>query len=310
VSLIAALNYLLKISCCNCRMTRLPRPPRSKPLLRDDAGPLQGGKIRKRNPAQPQLPFDLKPEKVDLALAALKQKPPVTGEWSWEVKWDGNRLMAFIGPEGVRLVTRGGFDWAHRFPDIVDAAKGLGPATMILDGEAVVLDEQGRSDFGALQRSLGGDGRRSGNLSSSAILYALDLLYFDGHDLRRLDYAERRHLLEDTLQGLDGAIRVSEALDADPAELLQSACQLGLEGIVGKDANKPYRGGRTGVAQRKAGTGESRLSCEGGTPSSGRRPTGHADPASYHRQRRKFPSHRFNAIGHPAPYRPGALEPA
>lgn len=227
-------------------MTKPPRPPRSPPLLLDDSGPLQGGRRRKRDPAQPRLLFDPIPDKIELALAALKMKPPQGDEWGWEVKWDGYRLMAFIGPDGVRLITRGGYNWANRFPAIMEAARDLGPATMILDGEAVVLDEQGRSDFGALQRSLGADGRRSGNLTSPAILMAFDLLYLDGHDLRRLDYSERRHLLNDTLEGLTGAIRLSEEIEADPVALLESACALGLEGIVGKHRGKPYRGGRTG----------------------------------------------------------------
>lgn len=227
-------------------MTKPPRSPRSKPLLLDDSGPLRGARRQKRDPSQPRLLFDAMPDKIELALAALKAKPPSGDEWGWEVKWDGYRLMAFIGPDGVRLVTRGGYDWANRFPAIVEAARDLGPATMILDGEAVVLDEQGRSDFGALQRSLGADGRRSGNITSPAILMAFDLLYLDGHDLRRLDYSERRHLLNDTLEGLTGAIRLSEEIEADPAALLESACGLDIEGIVGKHRGKPYRGGRTG----------------------------------------------------------------
>jgi bifunctional non-homologous end joining protein LigD len=117
---------------------------------------------------------------------------------------------------------------------------------VILDGEAVMLDEQGRSDFNLLQASLGADGRKSGNLTSPAILYAFDILYLDGHDLRGLDYQERRHLLEDALAGHEGAIRLSEEVDADPSALLEHACRLGLEGIVGKNRDSKYRSGRTG----------------------------------------------------------------
>ncbi|MDQ0321133.1 bifunctional non-homologous end joining protein LigD [Pararhizobium capsulatum DSM 1112] len=118
---------------------------------------------------------------------------------------------------------------------------------MILDGEGVVLDEQGRSDFNALQTSLGAVGRRSGNKTAgNAIFYAFDLLYLDGHDLRGLEYSERRHLLDDTLRGFDGAIRISEEIEADPAALLEHACRLGLEGIVGKNRDSRYRSGRTG----------------------------------------------------------------
>ncbi|QJS29300.1 non-homologous end-joining DNA ligase [Rhizobium ruizarguesonis] len=227
-------------------MAKLPRsPPRSKPLLRDESGQLQSRPIRKRNPAQPQLLFDPMPDRVEPALAALKTRAPA-GNFGWEIKWDGYRLAVHIEPNGVRLLTRGGYDWVDRFPAIAEAARELGPTAMILDGEAVMLDEQGRSDFNLLQASLGADGRKSGNLTSPAILYAFDILYLDGHDLRGLDYQERRHLLEDALAGHEGAIRLSEEVDADPYALLEHACRLGVEGIVGKNRDSKYRSGRTG----------------------------------------------------------------
>lgn len=187
------------------------------------------------------------PARVEPALALLKHKPPARGDWGWEIKWDGYRLAVHVEPSGVRILTRGGYDWARRFPAIAQAARDLGPASMMIDGEGVVLDEQGRSDFNALQASLGAVGRRSGNLKSGAILYAFDLLYHDGHDLRGLPYRERRQLLEETLSGHDGAIRLSEEIDGyDPAALLEHACILGLEGIVGKDRDSRYRSGRSG----------------------------------------------------------------
>jgi bifunctional non-homologous end joining protein LigD len=117
---------------------------------------------------------------------------------------------------------------------------------MILDGEAVVFDEQGRSDFSLLQKSLGASGQKIGNRASPALFYAFDLLYLDGHDMRHVEYRARRHLLEEALRGHDGAILLSEEMDADPAELLLQACSMGLEGIVGKRQNSLYRSGRTG----------------------------------------------------------------
>lgn len=97
-----------------------------------------------------------------------------------------------------------------------------------------------------LQQSLGASGRKAGNQASDAILYAFDLLYLDGHDLRGVEYRSRRHLLEDALGKHHGTIRLSEELDADPKTLLDHACRLGLEGIVGKHRDQPYRSGRTG----------------------------------------------------------------
>jgi len=117
---------------------------------------------------------------------------------------------------------------------------------MIIDGEAVVLDEVGRPDFGLLQQSLGASGKQAGNRASDAIFYAFDLIYFDGHDLRGVEYRSRRHLLDDLLTGKGAAIRLSETLDVEPAVLLEHVCRLGLEGIVGKHLDRPYRSGRTG----------------------------------------------------------------
>lgn len=78
------------------------------------------------------MPFDLMPERVEPHLALLKRKPPRGPDWSYEIKWDGYRLAVHIEPTGVRIITRGGLDWTHRFPAIADAAKALGQTTMIL----------------------------------------------------------------------------------------------------------------------------------------------------------------------------------
>ena len=186
------------------------------------------------------------PIRIEPALATLRKVPPSGSEWSWEIKWDGYRIHVHIEPSGVRVLTKGGYDWSTRFPLIAEAAKLLGPATMILDGEAVVLDEQGRSDFNALQKSLGAEGRRGGSKASPAIMMVFDVLYLDGHDLQQVEYRARRHMLEEILVGKDGDVRLSESIDANPVTLLEHACRLGLEGIVGKHKEKPYRSGRMG----------------------------------------------------------------
>ncbi len=111
------------------------------------------------------------------------------------MKWDGYRLAIHIEPSGVRILTRGGHDWTDRFPAIAAQARRLPVATAILDGEAVVFDERGRSDFGRLQQSLGGRGGK--RTSREAVLMAFDLLYFDGRDLTGTELSARRHLLEE-----------------------------------------------------------------------------------------------------------------
>ncbi|WP_075293378.1 non-homologous end-joining DNA ligase [Pararhizobium arenae] len=227
-------------------MSKPPKSPRTKPLLREDVGPLKSRRLRRRDPAQPQLLFDPMPERVEPCLATLLTRPPTTGDWSWEIKWDGYRVSVFIDSNGAKILTRGGHDWTDRFPLIAQGARDLGPTTMILDGEAVKLDDQGRSDFGLLQKSLGATGKRDGNKASDAVFMAFDLLYLDGHDLRGMEYSTRRHLLEDALGNTPGPIRVSEEIEADPNVLLEHACSLGLEGIIGKHRDRPYRSGRNG----------------------------------------------------------------
>lgn len=138
---------------------------RAKPLLQDDSV-AKSKPARPRDPAQPNLPFDPMAERIEPCLALLKPVPPKGPDWVFEVKWDGYRLAIHIEPKGVRIITRGGHDWTHRFPAIAEATSKLGVGTAILDGEAVVLDEEGRSDFGALQRSLGGRGGKRSSTES------------------------------------------------------------------------------------------------------------------------------------------------
>ncbi|ARM89531.1 ATP-dependent DNA ligase protein [Rhizobium sp. CIAT894] len=225
-------------------MTTSPRKP-SKPLLGEVDAPLRSRPRRRRDPAQPNLPLDPMPARIGPCLALLKPRPPKGSQWTYEVKWDGYRLAIHIEPSGVRILTRGGHDWTERFPAILAEARRLSVSTAILDGEAVVLDAQGRSDFGMLQQSLGGRGGK--RLSRDAIFMAFDLLYFDGHDLTGTELASRRHLLEGLVPPAgEEAIRLSEEIDADGETLLRIACEHDLEGIIANDRNSPYRSGRLG----------------------------------------------------------------
>lgn len=196
---------------------------------------------RKSPPAT--TPADPMPNRVDPCVATLVDTPPKGPNWAFEVKWDGYRVALHVEPgRCVRILTRQGHDWTSRFPAIAAEAPQLGAQTAIFDGEAVVLDNQGRSDFGLLQRALG---RRPGvHGPGEILLFAFDLLYLDGRDLRRLPQAERRLLLAQLLAGRDGPIRLSEEVDADGAEFFRVACELGLEGIIAKRRDMPYRIGR------------------------------------------------------------------
>ncbi|TCN17298.1 bifunctional non-homologous end joining protein LigD [Sinorhizobium americanum] len=183
------------------------------------------------------------PERVDPCLATLVDRPPAGRDWVFEVKWDGYRLAVHVEPGCVRVITRGGYDWTDRFPSIAAEAPLLEPKTAILDGEAVVLDDKGRSDFGMLQRALG----RKPSLHDprEILFFAFDLLYLDGRDLRRLPLSERRRLLESIIvAGRAGVIRLSEEVEASGEEFFRIACEHGLEGIVAKRRDIPYHSGR------------------------------------------------------------------
>ncbi|WSH00290.1 non-homologous end-joining DNA ligase [Rhizobium ruizarguesonis] len=226
-------------------MVKRPTKPPSQPL-RETELPLRGGRRRPRNPEQPHLPFDEMPSRIEPCLALLRPTAPKGSQWLYEIKWDGYRLAIHKENDAVRLITRGGHDWTHRFPTIAAAAAALPVGTAILDGEAVVLDEQGRSDFTRLQQSLGGRGGK--RVATEPLFMAFDLLYFDGHDISRMDQEDRRHLLQELVpEDADDGIRLSQEIETDdPDALLATACSHDLEGIICKDRTAPYRSGRGG----------------------------------------------------------------
>ncbi|WGJ08527.1 hypothetical protein [Brucella intermedia] len=144
---------------------------------------------------------------------------------------------------GARLVTRGGHDWTPRFYHIAHAARELGHPSLILDGEAVVLDENGRSDFGALQQALGGRGGK--RFATEAVFYAFDLLYLDGRDMTNLPLRERRAVLERQLSEKPSpVIRFSETMEAEGEAFFKTACAHDLESIIAERLDSSYRSGR------------------------------------------------------------------
>ncbi|AVN47574.1 DNA ligase D [Pseudomonas aeruginosa] len=179
------------------------------------------------------------PEWIAPELASLVEQPP-RGEWAYELKLDGYRLMSRIEDGHVRLLTRNGHDWTERLPHLEKALAGLGLQRSWLDGELVVLDEKGRPDFQALQNAFE-EGR------GENILYVLfDLPYHEGEDLRDVALEERRARLEALLEGRDeDPLRFSATLAEDPRDLLASACKLGLEGVIGKRLGSAYRSRRS-----------------------------------------------------------------
>jgi bifunctional non-homologous end joining protein LigD len=183
------------------------------------------------------------PKAIEPCLATLSAIVPTSDRWLHEIKWDGYRLIAFKTPRTVRLATRRGLDWTERFPGIAKAVQELPVDSAILDGEAVVEDERGAASFSALQNALSDE---HGKIARDAIFYAFDLLYVEGHDLRPLPLGERKTRLATLVPtGTGGHLRLSEHLEADGAAMARSAQSVGLEGILSKRRDRPYRSGRT-----------------------------------------------------------------
>lgn len=183
------------------------------------------------------LPIKLSPQ-----LATLAKEIPRSGKWIYEIKFDGYRIMARIDKGVVALNTRGGHDWSAKMPGLVQELQGLGLGSGWLDGEIVILGQDGLPDFNALQKSF--DSRSEG--SAQIVYFVFDAPFFDGYDLRGVDLAARRQLLRAFLaEKSTDHVRFSEDFPADPASVLASACRMNLEGVIAKRADAPYSSART-----------------------------------------------------------------
>ncbi|CAG9207530.1 3'-phosphoesterase / DNA ligase D / DNA repair polymerase [Paraburkholderia tropica] len=178
------------------------------------------------------------PEKIEPQLATLAPSLPGGGDWITETKLDGYRLLARIEWGEVHLFTRGGHNWAARFPTLVSELEALPVSTAWLDGEIVMLKD-GLPDFSALQNAM--DSRTNRDI----VYFLFDLMYVDGQDLRKVPLWARRACLSQVLQSAGEHLRLSEAFDAPPAALFEAASSLGIEGLMLKRRDAPYESGRT-----------------------------------------------------------------
>jgi bifunctional non-homologous end joining protein LigD len=181
--------------------------------------------------------FAAPPSWIEPCIPTLVEKPPTGQNWRHEAKWDGYRISIVINGGAVKVRTRKGLDWTDKFRAIAESAAKLKCQNAILDGEAVVLDAEERPDFSALQASLS-EGR------SDIFAYVFDLLFLDGRDLRASPLGDRRRALEKLVGKSKGAILLSEQVEADGAAFFEAARAHGLEGIVSKRNDAPYRSGR------------------------------------------------------------------
>jgi bifunctional non-homologous end joining protein LigD len=177
----------------------------------------------------------------------LVSEVPKGEKWLHEIKWDGYRLMLRIERGRVTVLTRRGHDWTARFPTIAEAARRLPVTSAMIDGEAVVENGNGVPDFSALQAALGARDGPGHKAAHEAVLYAFDLLHLEGRDLRGLPLTARKQQLAELVpHGAAGALRYSEHNEGDGEPMWRHACHLGLEGVVSKRRDCPYRSGRGG----------------------------------------------------------------
>lgn len=218
--------------------TLIPRK-RGKAKLEVDAKPVKTPSARRTRKKADQVTLSgakaaALPESIKPQLATLVESVP-DGDWCYEVKFDGYRIMARIDSGKVQLFTRNGHDWTAKMPQQAEALAALGLESAWLDGEVVVPNEDGTPDFQALQNAF--EVGRSGTI----VYYLFDLPYLNGMDLREVALEERRAALSQVLEHNDNnLLRFSADFTEQPESVLESACQMKLEGLIGKRAGSTY----------------------------------------------------------------------
>jgi bifunctional non-homologous end joining protein LigD len=181
------------------------------------------------------------PAKMTPQLATLATGAPADGKWVYEIKFDGYRVMARIQKGKATLVTRGGHDWSAKMPRLVKELGLLGLQSAWLDGEIVVLDDDGLPSFNALQKAFD-----RGTGSDAIVFFLFDVPYFEGYDLRDVALGARRQLLKALLdERATEHVRYSADFESDPASIISSACRMNLEGVIAKRLDAPYASRRT-----------------------------------------------------------------
>lgn len=180
------------------------------------------------------LPLTLAPQ-----LATLVDAVPPGAGWIYEIKFDGYRMVARIDGDDVRLFTRNGNDWSRKVPHLVAAVRKLGLANGWLDGEIVMLDDNDQPSFQKLQNAF--ETEHTGRIE----YFLFDLPFANDHDLRGVPLVERRAALEQILAKAPAGLRFSEAFETPAKKLFEHACELHLEGLIGKRANGIYQSSRS-----------------------------------------------------------------
>lgn len=187
------------------------------------------------------MPTERQPGFVKPQLALLAAKPPAEKGWLHELKLDGYRMQARKDGGGVQMLTRSGLDWTERVQSVANEVAKLAVEKVTLDGEVVVLAENGTTNFADLQAAF------QNGAKNVLTYFCFDLLHVDGHNARELPLVERKEMLTEVLQGSDeDLLRVSEHLVTDGERMFHKACEFHAEGIVSKKAAGLYSPGRGG----------------------------------------------------------------
>jgi bifunctional non-homologous end joining protein LigD len=175
---------------------------------------------------------------IEPCKAVLVKQPPAGPGWIHEIKHDGYRVIAAIADDRAQVFTKRGLDWSARMPSIRAAIEGLRVTSAVIDGEAIMADDDGVSDFFALHTAL------AAGTAPSAGLVAFDLLELDGKDLRDDPIEVRRERLKRLIGAPTPALQYSDEIGGEGIDAWQAASEMGLEGIVSKRRGSIYRSGR------------------------------------------------------------------
>jgi bifunctional non-homologous end joining protein LigD len=177
------------------------------------------------------LPGFIKPQ-----LARLQTKPPTGSQWVHEIKYDGYRMAARLGSLKVKLISRNEKDWTEHFPTIVGALRDLKVSTAYLDGELCAVTQAGKITFPPMRPA-----------KVTPVYFIFDLLHLNGVSLLREPMSVRKAKLEELLKDAPVILQFAEHLAGDGAAILETACQIGAEGIVSKQIERGYVSGDRGV---------------------------------------------------------------
>ena len=181
------------------------------------------------------------PKWIKPQLTRLVDEAPAGSGWLHEIKYDGYRMHARIDGADVKLLTRTGLDWSHRYRRTIEALRGLKVKSAYIDGELCALRPDGVPAFSRLQAAMD-EGR-----TDELVLFVFDLLFLNGESTTRLPLTERKARLKRLFRKEIDGLRYTEHVIGDGPRFREHACKLGLEGAISKRADQPYAPGDRGI---------------------------------------------------------------